>query len=58
MSVLRLWLIATVVFVIGALTWGFFPILVPVVLVLGGLGAIVVVIVRLARSLERRRSGH
>lgn len=57
MSVLRLWLIATVVFVIGALTWGFFPILVPVVLVLGGLGALVVVIVRLARALERRRSG-
>lgn len=57
MSVLRLWLIATVVFVIGALTWGFFPILVPVVLVLGGLGAFVVVIVRLARALERRRSG-
>jgi hypothetical protein len=57
MNVLRLWLIATVVFVIGALTWGFFPILVPVVLVLGGLGALVVVIVRLARVLERRRSG-
>jgi hypothetical protein len=58
MSVLRLWMIATVVFIMGALTWGFFPILVPVVLVLGGLGALVVVIVRLARALERRRSGH
>jgi hypothetical protein len=57
MSLLRLWLIATVALVIGALTWGFFPILVPVVLVLGGLGALVVVIVRLARALERRRSG-
>jgi hypothetical protein len=58
MSVLRLWLIATVVFIIGAMSWGFFPILVPVVLVLGGLGALVAVIVRLARALERRRSGH
>jgi hypothetical protein len=58
MSLLRLWLIATVVFIIGAMSWGFFPILVPVVLVLGGLGALVVVIVRLARALERRRSGH
>ena len=57
MSVLRLWLIATVVFIIGALTWGFVPILVPIVLVLGGLGALVAVIVWLARALERRRSG-
>ncbi|MEO8652185.1 MAG: hypothetical protein ABI391_07760 [Hyphomicrobiaceae bacterium] len=57
MSILRLWLIATAVFIIGALTWGFVPILVPIVLVLGGLGALVAVIVRLARALERKRSG-
>jgi hypothetical protein len=57
MSVLRLWLIGTAVFLVGALTWGFMPILVPIVMVLGGLGALVAVIVRLARAFERRRSG-
>ena len=57
MSILRLWLIGTVVFVVGALTWGFMPILVPIVMVLGGLGALVAVIVWLARRFERRRSG-
>ena len=55
MSVVRLWLIATVVFVVGALTWGFMPILVPIVLVLGGLGVLVAGIVSLARAFERRR---
>ena len=57
MSILRLWLIGTVVFIVGALTWGFMPILVPIVMVLGGLGALVAVIVWLARRVERRRSG-
>jgi hypothetical protein len=57
MSILRLWLIGTVVFIVGALTWGFMPILVPFVMVLGGLGALVAVIVWLARRFERRRSG-
>jgi hypothetical protein len=57
MSILRLWLIGTVVFIVGALTWGFMPILVPIVMVLGGLGALVAVIVWLARRFERRRSG-
>jgi hypothetical protein len=56
MTVLRLWLIATGVFIVGALTWGFFPILVPIVLVLGGLGALVAGIVSVARAVERRRS--
>ncbi len=56
MTLLRLWLTGTVVFVVGALTWGFMPILVPIVLVLGGLGALVSVIVWLARAFERRRS--
>lgn len=56
MSFLRLWLIATVVFVIGALVWGFAPILVPLVLVFVGLAALVAVIVRLARAFERRRT--
>ena len=57
MSILRLWLIGTVVFIVGALTWGFMPILVPFVMVLGGLGALVAVIVWLARRFERSRSG-
>lgn len=56
MSVVRLWLIATVLFIVGALTWGFMPILVPIVLVLGGLGVLVAGIVSLARAFERRRS--
>lgn len=56
MTVLRLWLIATGIFIVGALTWGFFPILVLIVLVLGGLGALVAGIVSLVRAVERRRS--
>ena len=56
MTVLRLWLIVTIVFIVGALTWGFMPILVPIVLVLGGLGVLVAGIVWLARAFERRRS--
>ncbi len=56
MSLLRLWLLATSVFILGAMTWGFVPILVPIVMVLGGLGALVAVIVWLARALERRRT--
>jgi hypothetical protein len=56
MSVLRLWLLATAAFIVGAMTWGFVPILVPIVMVLGGLGALVAGIVWLARALERRRT--
>lgn len=57
MSLLRIWLLATVLFLTGALTWGFVPILVPIVLVLGGLGGLVAVIVWLARAFERHRAG-
>jgi len=56
MTVLRLWFIASGVFLVGALSWGFFPILVPIVLVLGGLGGLVAGIVWVARAVERRRS--
>jgi uncharacterized protein HemY len=56
MTFLRLWLIGTAVFIVGAMIWGFAPILVPLLLVFVGLAALVAVIVRLARALERWRA--
>lgn len=58
MTFLRLWLIGTAVFIVGAMIWGFAPILVPLLLVFAGLAGLVVIIVRLARALERRRTSH
>ena len=55
MSFLKIWLIATAVFIVGALVWGFAPILVPLVLVFVGLTVLVAAIVRIARALERWR---
>jgi hypothetical protein len=54
---LRAWLIGTGVLLAGALVWALAPILVPVLLVLVGLGGIVALIVWLARAYERRRTG-
>jgi uncharacterized membrane protein YuzA (DUF378 family) len=56
MTFLRLWLIGTAVFIVGAMIWGFAPILVPLLLVFVGLAALVAIIVRLARALERWRA--
>ncbi len=56
MSFLRLWLIGTVVFISGAMIWGFAPILVPLLLVFVGLAGLVAIIVGFARALERHRA--
>lgn len=58
MTFLRLWLIGTAVFIVGAMIWGFAPILVPLLLVFVGLAVLVAIIVRLARALERWRASH
>lgn len=55
MTLLKAWLIATAVLLVGVMVWAFAPILVPLALVLLGLGGIVVVIVWAARALERWR---
>lgn len=55
MDLLKLWLLATAAIVIGFLVWGFVPILVPVGLVFAGLVVPVVIAVKGARWLERRR---
>lgn len=57
MNLLRLWLIATAVLLAGAMVWAFAPVLVPVALVLVGLGGLVAAIVALARAFERRWRG-
>jgi hypothetical protein len=56
-NLLRAWLIGTGVLLAGALVWALAPILVPLVLVFVGLGAIVALIVWLARAYERRWKG-
>jgi hypothetical protein len=53
MSFLRLWLGGTLVFVLAAMVWSFAPILIPVVAIAVGMGALVAGIVTLARKLER-----
>lgn len=57
MSLLRLWLIGTAVFLVSVMVWAFIPILVPLIIVLVGLGGLVILIVRTARAYERRRAG-
>jgi len=54
-AILNLWLLATAVFLAGALTWAFVPVLVPIVGVTLGIGALVALIVGFARWLERVR---
>jgi hypothetical protein len=57
MSLLRAWLIGTAVLLAGGMVWAFAPILVPLGLVFVGLGGLVAIIVRAARTFERRRGG-
>lgn len=57
MSLLRLWLIGTAVVLVSAMVWAFVPILVPLVMVLAGLGGLVAGIVWITRRLERRLGG-
>jgi hypothetical protein len=54
-SVLRIWLLATAVFLAGAMIWAFAPVLVVVLLVTVALGLLVSVIVAFARWVERKR---
>ncbi len=55
MSLLRIWLIGTALFLASAMVWAFVPILVPILLVFVGLGGLVAIIVAAARAYERRR---
>jgi len=55
MTLLRAWLWLSLFLVVGWLIWTFAPILVPVLLVTGGLGVLVAAIVTGARRLEKRR---
>jgi hypothetical protein len=57
MSLLRIWLFVTALFLASAMVWAFVPILVPLIIVFIGLGGLVVIIVAAARAYERRRGG-
>jgi hypothetical protein len=57
-SILRLWFLATGLFLACAFIWSFVPVLVPILGLTVALGAVVAVIVRAARWLERIRGGH
>ena len=60
MTLLRLWLLATTVFVVGVLVWAFAPVMLFVLLLVGGLGVVSAGMILIARALEAwraRRSG-
>ena len=52
-SLLRLWLLGTLLIVAGVLIWAFAPVLIFVALLAGGLGILSLAMVALARGLER-----
>ena len=52
-SLLRLWLLATLMLLAGVLIWAFAPVLIFVALLAGGLGVVSLAMVGLARGLER-----
>jgi len=52
-SLLRLWVLGTLLFVAGVLIWAFAPVLIFVALLAGGLGVLSLAMVALARGLER-----
>ncbi|MGD9803332.1 MAG: hypothetical protein AB7E81_00315 [Hyphomicrobiaceae bacterium] len=54
-TILRIWILATVAFLAGALIWAFAPLLVPVLMLTVGLGVIVAAIVSFARWVESKR---
>lgn len=56
-SVLRLWFLATGIFLAGAMIWAFVPVLVPLIALLVAIGLLVASIVSLARWIERRKGG-
>jgi hypothetical protein len=53
MSFLRLWIILGGVVVGGLLLWSFAPILIPALLVAGGLWLVAAIVVAAARRIER-----
>ncbi len=55
MSFLRIWLLLTGGVIAGALTWSFAPILIPVFIIGGGLGLVVLGITAAVRWIEARR---
>lgn len=55
MGLLRWWLFLTAALLLGFLVWVFVPILVPVLLITAIFGALVPLIVTLARRLDRAR---
>lgn len=57
MSLLRLWFVATALFLVATFIWVFVPVLVPLIAVALGLGGLVAVIVCIARAAERRLGG-
>ena len=52
MTLLRLWLLATTVFAVGVLVWAFAPVMLFVLLLVGGLGALSALMIALARGLQ------
>jgi hypothetical protein len=59
-SLLRLWLVATAVFLAIIAVWAFAPVLVFLVLLLGALGVVSAAMIGLARALQawrERRTG-
>lgn len=57
-QVLRLWFLATGVFLAAAMIWAFVPVLVPILGLTAALGGLVAGIVAFARWLERLRGGN
>ena len=60
MTLLRLWLAATTIFLAGVLVWAFAPVLLFVLLLVGGLGIVSAGMIGIARAFEAwraRRSG-
>lgn len=56
-NVLRLWFLASAVFLAGAMIWAFVPVLVPIIGLTIGIGALVAAIVVFARWIERLKGG-
>jgi hypothetical protein len=56
-KILRIWFLATGVFLAGAMIWAFAPVLVPIIGLTAAIGVLVAGIVGLARRIERIRGG-
>lgn len=56
-GVLRVWFLATGLFLSGAMIWAFVPVLVPILGLTVAIGIVVAGMVTLARWIERMRDG-